>query len=86
MLLSGDPTPTASARSTGSEVQPRPGALFIVGDPKQSIYRFRRADIGTYRAVCEWLEAPWRRTRDADDELPGHAGAFSEPSTPPLRR
>jgi ATP-dependent helicase/nuclease subunit A len=25
-----------------------PGALFVVGDPKQSIYRFRRADIATY--------------------------------------
>jgi ATP-dependent helicase/nuclease subunit A len=25
-----------------------PGALFIVGDPKQSIYGFRRADIATY--------------------------------------
>lgn len=29
----------------------RPGALFIVGDPKQSIYRFRRADIETYNLV-----------------------------------
>lgn len=29
----------------------RPGALFIVGDPKQSIYRFRRADIETYNVV-----------------------------------
>lgn len=25
-----------------------PGSLFVVGDPKQSIYRFRRADIATY--------------------------------------
>ena len=30
---------------------PRPGSLFIVGDPKQSIYRFRRADITTYLQV-----------------------------------
>ena len=28
--------------------RPRPGSLFLVGDPKQSIYRFRRADIETY--------------------------------------
>ena len=30
---------------------PRPGALFVVGDPKQSIYRFRRADIELYKEV-----------------------------------
>ena len=29
----------------------RPGALFVVGDPKQSIYRFRRADIDIYNLV-----------------------------------
>ncbi len=31
--------------------RPRPGSLFIVGDPKQSIYRFRRADLVTYGEV-----------------------------------
>ena len=28
--------------------QIRPGALFLVGDPKQAIYRFRGADVGAY--------------------------------------
>ena len=29
-------------------LRPAPGHLFVVGDPKQSIYRFRRADIAVY--------------------------------------
>src|SRR5262245_33274640 len=33
------------------KLTPIPGSLFMVGDPKQSIYRFRRADIETYEAV-----------------------------------
>lgn len=32
---------------------PKPGTLFIVGDPKQSIYRFRNADVGSYLRVKE---------------------------------
>ncbi len=35
---------------------PRPGSLFIVGDPKQSIYRFRRADISIYNEVRSRIE------------------------------
>ena len=34
-----------------------PGKLFIVGDPKQSIYRFRRADVGIYEDVKRDLVA-----------------------------
>ncbi|MBA2550229.1 MAG: UvrD-helicase domain-containing protein, partial [Nocardioidaceae bacterium] len=31
------------------------GSLFVVGDPKQSIYRFRRADIRTYLRAQDWV-------------------------------
>jgi ATP-dependent helicase/nuclease subunit A len=39
---------------------PLPGKLFVVGDPKQSIYRFRRADIETYGAVRARIEESGR--------------------------
>ncbi len=43
---------TADAGAAGWRlIQLRPGSLFMVGDPKQSIYRFRRADIDTYNVV-----------------------------------
>ncbi|MGE5414679.1 MAG: UvrD-helicase domain-containing protein, partial [Syntrophomonadaceae bacterium] len=38
------------------KLRPAPGSLFVVGDPKQSIYRFRRADIQTYQTVRRLLE------------------------------
>jgi ATP-dependent exoDNAse (exonuclease V) beta subunit len=50
LLAASDPT-----TSRWQDVTPAPGKLFIVGDPKQSIYRFRRADVGTYQAVKEQL-------------------------------
>lgn len=52
LLAADEQTPGAAAAS-----RTRPGALFIVGDPKQSIYRFRRADVGVYRTICERLIA-----------------------------
>ena len=38
-------------------VRPIPGKLFIVGDPKQAIYRFRGTDVGTYWKVSRQIEA-----------------------------
>jgi ATP-dependent helicase/nuclease subunit A len=42
------------------KLRPVPGSLFVVGDPKQSIYRFRRADIQTYGAVRARIEKSGR--------------------------
>jgi CRISPR-associated exonuclease Cas4 len=37
----------------------RPGALFMVGDPKQAIYRFRGADIESYGRAREAIRRRW---------------------------
>ncbi|MDB4957618.1 MAG: UvrD/REP helicase, partial [Myxococcales bacterium] len=42
----------AEAATAGAVIL-APGKLTVVGDPKQSIYRFRRADIATYQRVVE---------------------------------
>ncbi len=43
--------PSAPPAIDWRQVQLLPGKLFIVGDPKQSIYRFRRADLQVYEDV-----------------------------------
>jgi ATP-dependent exoDNAse (exonuclease V) beta subunit len=52
LLASGDPRV-----SDPDTVCPVPGKLFIVGDPKQAIYRFRGTDVGTYWKVSRQIEA-----------------------------
>ena len=37
----------------------REGALFMVGDPKQSIYRFRGADVGSYGEARSAIAGRW---------------------------
>ncbi|MFV1981744.1 MAG: UvrD-helicase domain-containing protein, partial [Rhodothermia bacterium] len=50
-LTSSDPT-----EDDWQRVVPRKGSLFVVGDEKQSIYRFRRADVETFRFVRSRIE------------------------------
>jgi ATP-dependent exoDNAse (exonuclease V) beta subunit len=57
LLASDDP-----GVSNWREARPRAGKLFLVGDPKQSIYRFRRADVGTYLEVKDLLIERGART------------------------
>ncbi|HEU4840305.1 MAG TPA: UvrD-helicase domain-containing protein, partial [Ilumatobacteraceae bacterium] len=49
--------PIGQPRHDAAGLRPLPGRLFVVGDPKQSIYRFRRADIATYLAAADGIGA-----------------------------
>jgi ATP-dependent exoDNAse (exonuclease V) beta subunit len=50
LLAADDP-----AQSDWRNVTPQPGKLFVVGDPKQSVYKFRRADVVLYRDIRDGL-------------------------------
>ncbi len=67
-------------------VRPLPGRLFVVGDPKQSIYRFRRADIAVYLRAAERvgaeevaLSANFRSTSAVIDWVNGVFGEVIQP-------
>ena len=47
-IAAAAPESASAGTDVWTEVALRPGQLFVVGDPKQSIYRFRRADIATF--------------------------------------
>ncbi|WP_339913386.1 UvrD-helicase domain-containing protein [uncultured Brevundimonas sp.] len=64
--LCGEPPSgvTGDAASDWAAFHIRPGALFLVGDPKQAIYRFRGADVAAYVRARQAFAA-----RDGDSVL-----------------
>lgn len=70
------------------DVKLAPGKLFIVGDPKQSIYRFRRADIEVYeqaktviagQGISEQIETSFRTVSPLLDWINGVFGKLIQP-------
>ena len=72
-----------------TKLAPEPGRLLLVGDPKQSIYRFRRADLETYTLVRELMgrdrETLVANRRSVAPILEWVNAVFAEAMAPPVR-
>ena len=92
-IAAADPArPRPQGRRRGTRCRWPPGHLFVVGDPKQSIYRFRRADISTFLAAASrfgrrggarrQLTANFRSTAPVIDWVNARFGALDGRSSP----
>lgn len=68
LFLIAAPSTTREPEDAEPEADPwsgplEPGRLFIVGDPQQSIYRFRGADIAAFRRAVARIESTGGATR-----------------------
>ena len=90
-IAAADPAAPYAGAAPWDQVALSPGRLFLVGDPKQSIYRFRRADIANFlRAKTRFggpdgrdlveLTANFRTTRPVIDWVNHTFGRLIEPS------
>jgi len=68
LLASDDPE---AGRRAWHDVPVAPGRAFFVGDPKQSIYRFRRADLELYHRVERELRDGHRELTQNFRSVPG---------------
>ena len=72
-----------------TRLAPQPGRLLAVADPKQSIYRFRRADLETYSLVRDLMgedrEVFLANRRSVPPILEWINAVFAEAMAPPVR-
>ncbi|MFN8018420.1 MAG: UvrD-helicase domain-containing protein [Acidimicrobiales bacterium] len=71
-IAAADPRSPEAGAPRWQDVPVAPGHLFFVGDPKQSIYRFRRADISLFLAAAHRYGAEGGRVTLATNFRTGH--------------
>ncbi len=66
-------TPDGERPAAWERVVPERGKLFVVGDPKQSIYRFRRADVAQMERLRERMARAGGRALSLTQNFRSHA-------------